>query len=360
MIVVFDTTVLFPDLFAEGLNWTLLRDFRNNRNVSLVVPQIVLEEAINHFRLELTKEEQTARKALTDLADRLRREEPWRFAPIDIAKETAAYETAIKNRLESLGVRFAAYDTVSLKSLVDRALLRQKPFDAGGKVGFRDAIIWETVLGLLKEQESELVLVTKNKNDFGAEQLPPDLEANLKAVGVPSERVSVIPDLKTLIDKFVTPTLKQVEELRLAIERGDSAEFNAAEYFQDQYDAFVNLVEEHLDPLGLDFGPRSKFIFRNPQIARLDALPSSIEVDSVFQIEPSRVMVDLTYWFGADVTCERFRRIGTDTVVTDGAFTGSVNFDCPVTVEVDLETGDASEFENNTFGWSFGPEWSGE
>jgi hypothetical protein len=54
---------------------------------------------------------------------------------------------------------------VSHEEVVKRDLLRRKPFGESGK-GYRDTLIWETVLAELRREQSQMALVSHNIKDF--------------------------------------------------------------------------------------------------------------------------------------------------------------------------------------------------
>ncbi len=58
MIIIIDTTETFGDLTLSGAHWRLVEEFLGRENALLVVPEVVVEETVNHFREKL---EQAAR-----------------------------------------------------------------------------------------------------------------------------------------------------------------------------------------------------------------------------------------------------------------------------------------------------------
>ena len=93
------------------------------------------------------------------------------------------------------------------ETLVKRATSRKRPFDDNGS-GYRDALIWESVLELAKQVKGPIVLVTKDK-DFreGSSNLHRDLTKDLERLGLPEDKVTLAMDLASLVDQHVRPNL---------------------------------------------------------------------------------------------------------------------------------------------------------
>lgn len=83
--------------------------------------------------------------------------------------------------------------------MVQRSIRGSKPFRTSG-VGYRDALIWQTVLEQAKS--TDVVFVSGNSKDFAAEDgsLHSDLQADL--VGCPNS-VTLLPGVDQFIEKYV-------------------------------------------------------------------------------------------------------------------------------------------------------------
>src|SRR5205823_4585162 len=67
MIVVIDTTELFKDPYLTGPDWILLQEFLRDGLTTLVVPQIVVQETLNHFPEQLAAAANEVRRGLGKL-----------------------------------------------------------------------------------------------------------------------------------------------------------------------------------------------------------------------------------------------------------------------------------------------------
>ena len=125
----------------------------------------------------------------------------------DSKEETKAFRERLRNRLGMTESLILDYPDTLHETLVKRATSRKRPFDDNGS-GYRDALIWESVLELAKQVKGPIVLVTKDK-DFreGSSNLHGDLIKDLERLGLPEDKVILATDLAGLVDQHVRPNL---------------------------------------------------------------------------------------------------------------------------------------------------------
>lgn len=169
-LVVVDTTALFPDPMLRSVDSRLLLSAANEGLVRLIVPAVVVAEAVRHYRREIRSQYATVRTALARL-DRLA------VAPegtvdttslsAEFVKAFNEYRVRLTDAVEDVGGEIAKWPTTSHESLVSRDLAERRPFRASGK-GYRDALIWETVLDAIARAPSgsEAILISANASDF--------------------------------------------------------------------------------------------------------------------------------------------------------------------------------------------------
>jgi len=199
MLVILDTTETYKDLLLENIAFSVIRSLVSTGLITLVVPKIVVDETINHSRKEL----EGAVKSLgifKQLAPSLVEVLP----QIDLEAYVQNYSETLSARLDELGAKQPGYDMLNVDALVTRALEGRKPFDPSGRRGFRDAIIWETVLHELNQFRQEAVLVTRNTNDFGEDGgLASDLRSDLVAYGFPADLVCVSDGIAKCLSRYL-------------------------------------------------------------------------------------------------------------------------------------------------------------
>lgn len=193
--IVPDTTELERAQVLTSGGWGDLLNRCRRGDLRIVVPDVVIREAARHFGPAVAKELAPSTRLLETLrslgvADLPDLEEV-RSA---IGDPQAFYIERLRSRLERHDAVVAPVPEVSQEQILARDLAGRKPFIASGK-GYRDALIWETVLELVRSlPEGDVVyLVTKNKGDFANDDggLAADLDADLVALDRPGVVVRV-------------------------------------------------------------------------------------------------------------------------------------------------------------------------
>ena len=146
----------------------LIREARHGR-IQLVVPEVAFDETVNLFKRAMADQYMAARKALRRLQGIEVLDQAKANLQIDIQAEASAYATKLRAVLKSAGADFLPYPKASHSDLVRRALDRRRPFDAAGKDGYRDALIWEALVENA-DPDRPIVLVSGDKRAFGANQ----------------------------------------------------------------------------------------------------------------------------------------------------------------------------------------------
>lgn len=223
MIIVLDTTAVMSDPRCSGLAWQVLVQAREAWGLRVVVPEVVVIEAVAGYQrrlqgslvgLERWLDKQTA-LGLDHLASGLHEE---------IAKQAREYSDYLLSLFKDMGLEIAAVPDVDHRELVERAAQRRKPCDENGD-GFRDTLNWLVVVALATEGDRQVVWVTANTKDFVSPDEPRlhddlleelgDAVGNVTWVGdladavllVAERHVEGAADLKSLRERLRTDTL---------------------------------------------------------------------------------------------------------------------------------------------------------
>jgi predicted nucleic acid-binding protein len=208
--VVLDSTVFIADFELNAPPLAALLDLPYRGKARVVVPEVVVLETVGHWRRDA---EQAATK-FTSAARKL-----GQFGPELSAfnPETAAdaYEKWLRQELTRRGVTIEEHPEVAHEVLVRAAIGRRKPFADGGR-GYRDALVWHTVLSLASHDE--VALVTNNSNDFADDkkELAAGLREDLRAAGIGTDRVvwyGLPRDLTKVLVDPLDAVMKNVEIL---------------------------------------------------------------------------------------------------------------------------------------------------
>ncbi len=199
-VVVIDSTALVADfkLRSEAMRGLLER--AKAKQVHLVVPEVVVREVVGAYR-RATTELVADTGRLLGKARRL--DLDLHELEIDGEETGRAYERWLRSTLDDLGASIRQPPEVPHLDLVDRAIARRKPFSSDGKRGYRDALIWETVLEVARDQQ--VVLLTNNTDDFSESTddvslIAKTLRADLFRLGEPDDHVVVCRSPSALVD----------------------------------------------------------------------------------------------------------------------------------------------------------------
>ena len=137
-IVVIDTNaIVHRDWRLQQTWWRLLLELSAIGRITLVVPEVVLREAVGKY----ARKAKAVSKDLTQLQ-----------LTFDLEQSVASYEAELRNKLKDANCRIDGSPPIGVLELTDRAVARKRPFNDEGN-GFRDTLIWMHVLELASAGE---------------------------------------------------------------------------------------------------------------------------------------------------------------------------------------------------------------
>lgn len=212
LLAILDTNAVFSDrAFRGGVTGRLLALSRRGL-ITLAVPEVVLLEVARQHRTEILgridqltqlprKVEEAARVLELDAW------EVWVSSPLvsfDSEQIWTSYQTSLRTRLDDARVEVLPIPAVDHKDLLERDLGGRAPFDSSGK-GYRDALIWHSILEHLQSTDCERIVFITNDNDFGVNGLDASLRSELPP---DATELEVMTSVKQLLDD---PMIKQLE-----------------------------------------------------------------------------------------------------------------------------------------------------
>jgi predicted nucleic acid-binding protein len=189
--------------------------------VELFVPQVVIDEVVNRYE----RRESKKIKALNDArADLRNMRGPRSGGELEgEAESQPGYLMHLRKVIRDVGGEIPDFPEVSHKELVRRALEGRRPFNDAGRLGYRDTLIWHTVLEIARDGDT-VVLATED-GDFrpadGADCLHGHLIADLRQRGIDPDRVSVVPSLAAVVKQVLEPALYVLKELNAQLDRDE-------------------------------------------------------------------------------------------------------------------------------------------
>lgn len=172
-------------------------------------------------------------------------------------------------------------------------MLRKKPFSesGGGKVsGYRDCLIWESVVGVAKETSDVVAFITNNTHDFALDgELHPDLASDLEDNGLEKETVVLYTSLQEFVDERIKPGLAPNEEIRRALASGRYLNLDLGGALC--WRGGVLLAGQELDPT--DIWPYSEL--ESPSISDIERIWDLL-VQDVRTLVSGELLIDTEFW----------------------------------------------------------------
>jgi hypothetical protein len=219
MVIVLDSNILVRDFNLEGIGFRLLREGLQLVDFRVVIPNIVLDETVAKFRDRIAEESTREQKVLKAMSLLLTQHRHKVLRPINLSYEVQAYRIRLFNKICEAGFETKEYPKVSHEEVVGRELQRIKPFGPHG--GYRDYLIWLTVIEVALETNDSVAFITSNTKDFlEGTQLHPDLIKDLNARKIDHQRIEPFSSLETFNDTWLKTQREAVEDvMRSLVER---------------------------------------------------------------------------------------------------------------------------------------------
>ncbi|MBQ3722789.1 MAG: DUF4935 domain-containing protein [Bacteroidales bacterium] len=225
MKLVFDTNIIHKDFHLHGSRIIKLTSAANQLGYDLMIPDIVVDEMVCQYRKVLLQHLPGYAELLmlvTRTQGRAEKLDKDSF----INDKTKEYEAFFRSRLNALGIKVINYPKVDIKELVSKELNIKKPFKEfkEGNVGYRDALIWETIKSECSIQKAliedpQIVFLSENTKDFAGSDnaLHPDLVQELKNAGLAENCVMLISDVITFFETQINTELELLEQIKNAL-----------------------------------------------------------------------------------------------------------------------------------------------
>lgn len=160
------------DRYLESAAGRRLRDASAEGRLRIAVPMVVLlESEANHRRAVRKAEAQFT--AARDKLDQLRASQGR-----DLHPRKLRYREDIEQLVSEADGKLLPIPEVPHARLIGRAVSRKRPFDANGD-GYRDALVWESVLELLEVAGDRVILISNDSTAFSETRERPQLAADL-------------------------------------------------------------------------------------------------------------------------------------------------------------------------------------
>lgn len=238
MKIVLDTNILARDFRFESQPFRLLFDSLSNIKGTIYLSNIVLAETINRFREDLHDSLKKLTPHLKDINRLTKANLQFGLSNEWVNKQVDSFTQRLYKHLEREDFMFIPYPKVSHEEIVNRDLARRRPFKRGGS-GYRDFLIWLSILELARKDNEEIAFITNNSRDFYDDQdLHFDFVYDLKQVSAEPHGVELFNSLDDFNQKYVVPSLSALDQIKEALQKQEYQPFNIYDWIK------FNLLEE--------------------------------------------------------------------------------------------------------------------
>ena len=294
MHIVLDTNAIVSEGFGNSRQFKALLSVSDVLGYTIVVPQVVIDEVVSRFSKSIESEIEAVQVKLNKLSNWMDRSLESEVGSIRLEDETELFAGALRSKLECANVVVVGYPDTAHEVLVRRATSRTRPFNKAGS-GYRDTLIWMSVLDLVQRVTERVVLVAadtifaKNKDDH---HLHGDLVAEVRQIeGRDADSVALCKDLAQLVNEHIRPSLNDVawqNPLETLATLVSNAEETIALAIQDKY----FYTEWDPNDLGLSWE------FESPRLALAEGV-TDLAVLDVREYPGGRYLVNVEATFDA-------------------------------------------------------------
>jgi len=272
-----DANIIFGDPFLKGAGATSAKVAADQIGYRLTLTEVVLAEAQGKFTQRLKGATGKLITLSRELAELGFNSTPSGLTQLEIEAVASKYLGTLEAIFPSeMRIPIPA---VSHQILVQRAVSRLRPFREEDK-GYRDTLIWLSLMTRLKGSEDSIAFITNDEvfyKDKQTNDIHPDLSNELVKDGINPDRFVLYRSLNEFVDKFVSPKLKGLEDIRADIESG------AIKLPEEVNDSVaINLWEYSI---GLEFDPE-QFDVLGAFAAEVDV----VEDVSLYQVESAKLL----------------------------------------------------------------------
>ncbi|MEV0773581.1 PIN domain-containing protein [Nocardia salmonicida] len=166
-IIVLDANILVASPRLQNRTWQSLVEHRDDWDVRIVVPEVAVMEAAKNVPVKWasTRNELPLPKKFREFGH----EGTLQAVLDEVDAQIGRYADDLDERLTAMGAEIVAPPAAAdLMGIARRAAEARAPYGAGVKDGFRDTVIWLSVIELAHDNPgAEVWFVSNNTRDFG-------------------------------------------------------------------------------------------------------------------------------------------------------------------------------------------------
>ena len=194
MLVVLDTNVLHDDYLFANTRLSVILKESADLGFTVAISEVTLREHAKHYSVE----KRQLLRGLWKLDGGNRQEE--------LDGESVVEE--FRRRATKVGITVLPLPAISHLEILRRACSGIRPFTEDGRLGYGDALIWESIKFAAENTE---VVIVSNDGDFGKHGL--DVALKTESAGSPHP-ISKLRGFDAFLSEYVNPRRQELDQLR--------------------------------------------------------------------------------------------------------------------------------------------------
>tara|TARA_A100000171_G_scaffold78_1_gene67 strand:- start:278 stop:1333 length:1056 start_codon:yes stop_codon:yes gene_type:complete len=210
MFVIIDSNIFVQnyDAFESVAFQRFVRHFPE-KLISVGISKVTLLEVFKNHKKDITREIESFEKQVRSINRHLVNKLSYSLKK-DLNNEVVSYQNYFSNQLDFHDIKVFPIPEISHSSILEFANRDRKPFDNKDN-GYKDFLIWLTIVEKLKNSKRPLVLISNDK-DFGtSDQIHDDLKTHLKELNITPTRITICKSIAEFNEKYLTEVYDLVE-----------------------------------------------------------------------------------------------------------------------------------------------------
>lgn len=272
MKIILDTNIIVNNYYLNSPKFIGLFGYLNKTRSKLILQNFVFDEVRKKYKEEIDRYCKQDEKDNRILFNKVKKNEAEDFIK--------AYDSFLVKFVSDKKISVVKGKNISSKKLFERALRQTPPFDSVGR-GFRDTLIWLSVVDMVKSNPTEyFCFITANTKDFGSENLLLRLQEDL---GEDKDRLIYFNSLAEFLSEY-----------------GDKISFINEKFLHNFFWFQDSFFERIID-------------VDNISNSAIDEIPSSYDIDSIEDMTINNVEIDDFYIYSAT---KKFYKVQVEVLVT--------------------------------------------
>jgi hypothetical protein len=295
IVFVLDTNAIVrdPQFVGNGIQLFLYSSIKLSLGVCL--PEVCEDEVKGLYKRDLIDGDKAIRKIKADIQKKTFWKHSFPTDGISVDSWIEKFNDRIEYNKNHFKIKVLPYPKVDLKEIAQRASARKKPFKESG-AGFRDYLIWKSILQILKRTKSKVCFISANTKDFFEQERPhPDLISDLEALGIDPNRLTFQRSIAEVNKKFIIPKLKPFSNLKSIFCGNNPSKFDIREWLEVNLAFYLEFeqVPKYLTKLD-NSDIELTFLFLEPKV--------EVTIDDIIKLKDQEYLIFLHGQYRSTIT----------------------------------------------------------